>query len=112
MCRFMDIMLSVSKNNSVEIPAYSIYNQTYVRDRILELKEDIEKHSPQKLHSCPFFGDDLKEYNFSSSRKGDFEKYFPDGDYRYVHRFWNKEDANIFTSTIYEKFKTGEDEFF
>lgn len=53
----------------------------------------------------------IKQLNFSSNNKFDFETLMLDGDYRYEHKFWSDEGENIFQKTVFEKFKTGEDSF-
>jgi hypothetical protein len=90
------------------IPQIGVFNKTFIREQIVKLSEKLA----QGIHLCPLVQDDFKEFNYSSEGKQDFEKTLPDGDYRYEHKYWNDEDENIFTKTVYERFKTGEEAFF
>jgi hypothetical protein len=113
-CSIADSILSVNNENihNFTVPMFGIYNQSFIRDRIVEAKETFNRRFPGRLHQCPLQRDDFKLYNISSYIKNDFEKILPDGDYRYEHKFWNDDDENIFTVTVYEAFKTGEPAFF
>ena len=73
---------------------------------------DINKREPERIHECPLHRDDLKAYNVLSLQKHDFEKIMPEGDYRYEHKVFADDDDNIFTKTVFERYKTGEKSFF
>ena len=94
-----------------EVPSVGIYNETFVRSRLVEFFTTLKRSYPDKLHPCPVHRDDLKFFNFSSTQKIEFEKILPDGDYRYERKFFNNDDDNIFSFTVYEKFVTREPSF-
>jgi hypothetical protein len=97
---------------SFDIPQVGIFNQSFVlQEAIKSLKRAKNKYL-SKFHPCPIRADDFKVINYTSTDKNDFERTLPDGDYRYEHKYWNDDDDNVFTSTIYEQFKTGEDPLF
>ena len=112
-CSFMNITnfmkLGDDIKSKIKLPLVGIFNDSFVRDTAQVF---YDQEDPQKRHPCPLLKDDIKRYNYSSSKKFSFEMLQPDGDYRYEHKVWSDEDANIFTATIYEKFKTGEESFF
>ena len=110
-------MTAFFKNGKLDtianMPLVGVFNESFVREGIKSIFENAIAKYPEKVHPCPLRRDDLKFFNFSSNNnKFDFEKIQPDGDYRYEHKFWRDDDENIFTHTVYEKFKTGEDAFF
>lgn len=79
---------------------------------MLQASEHLEKNYPNKILRCPLESNFMKDYNSSSRIKNDFETILPNGDYRYERRFYNDEDDNIYSSTVYEAFNTREDSFF
>lgn len=97
--------------DKIKIPAVGVLSESSIRELIEMYMNNKNEESFHNLHPCPLQVDDMRVYNYSSNRKLDFEKLQPDGDYRYVHKFWNDDDENIFTATIYERFKTGEVSF-
>jgi hypothetical protein len=99
-------------SQKTELPGWGIFNQTFVREVILGVKKTALEVAPEKLKPCPDIDNFFKFQNMSTSRHNDFERSFPDGDYRADLRAFNDEDDNIFTYTTYERFKTGEDPFF
>ena len=93
-------------------PLVGVFNESFIKERVKYVFDRVNAEHPEKFHPCPLQRDDLKLLNFSSNNKHDFERTQPDGDYRYEHKYWNDEDENIFTHTVYEQFKTGEYAFF
>jgi hypothetical protein len=81
-----------------------------LQSRILPKLLDTMYHD--KFQPCPLKPDFFKNYNFSANNKFDFEKVLPSGDYKYVHRYWNDDDTNIFTYIVHEQFKTDAKPFF
>jgi hypothetical protein len=96
---------------TVNLPQIGIFNQSMVANLWARLVDYIQKYDSEKLKPCPLTNHDINMYNFSASIKQDFEQILPSGDYRYDHRLWNDEDENIFSKSVYERFKTMEDSF-
>jgi hypothetical protein len=96
-------------NSSVEFP---VINGFSVQDMLFYLKSYYEENFPKKLKPCPITNDFVTDLNVSAYIKHDFEKSLPSGNYKYVHRIFNDEDANIFTKIVFESFKTNTKKFF
>ena len=96
---------------AVNLTLARIFNTSFVKNFVKHVLEAINAIIPEKVHPCALYRDQLKFINFPSSSKSDFEKVQPGGDYRFEHRLCNEGDENIFTNTVHEKFKTGEDAF-
>jgi hypothetical protein len=97
---------------SFDIPQVGIFNKSFVLQEAIKSFKRAQEINPAIFHPCPMRVDDIKVINYTSTDKNDFEHTLPDGDYRYEHKYWNDDDDNVFTKTIYEKYKTGEDPLF
>ena len=112
-CSFLNMTANLPQGNIIDIikrtkfSSVLIYNETVVQNTMIMLAEKYKDSLNERLHPCPLDTDSFKEYNISSSLKQPFEYYFPSGEYRYTHRFWNDEDDEIYTRIIYERFLTG-----
>jgi hypothetical protein len=113
LCSFLNLSTAIQKEgiDSVKLPGYGVFNNTMVKNILEGFYQYHEKYVPGGISTCPVNRDYFKIYNYSSSIKNEFEKILPNGDYRYEHRIWNGQDDNIFTKTVYERFKTMEDSF-
>jgi hypothetical protein len=97
---------------SFDIPQVGIFNQSFILEESIRIFKNTQEKHFSKFHPCPMRVDDISVINHTSTEKIDFERTLPDGDYRYEHKYWNDDDDNVFTKTIYEKYKTGEDPLF
>jgi hypothetical protein len=109
---FSHLAFQEVNESAINLPLMGNLNNSVVLN-IVKIGRDFYKETaPWKLQRCPLHEDFLTDLNFSANMKQEFEKFFPSGDYRCVHRFWNSKDDNIFTKFIYERFQTMEDSFF
>lgn len=110
-CPFLDIFMDIKNKRNFKVPAFSFYNESFIRENVIKYQADFERLNPNMMQRCPLKRDFFKTYNISSSNKQAFETILPNGDYRYEHKVWSDDDENIFTKTVYETFKTEEDSF-
>jgi hypothetical protein len=97
--------------DKVDLPLYGVFNSSMVKKLLKDAINYHEKYIDGGVQPCPLHKNYFKIFNFSTYAKNDFEKILPNGDYRYEHKYWNDQDENIFTKTVYERFKTMEDSF-
>lgn len=112
LCSIFESFKRLKGNRNLPIPLVGNFNESYVRKKMLQASEHLEKNYPNKILRCSLESNFMKDYNSSSRIKNDFETILPNGDYRYERRFYNDEDDNIYSSTVYEAFNTREDSFF
>jgi hypothetical protein len=98
--------------DAVKFPDVGIFNTSMLENIVYRFILYLSETAPKRIAPCPLVKDWLNDYNISAYIKQDFERILPDGEYKYEHRFWNDRDENIFTKTVYERFKTMEDAFF
>ena len=112
LCALLNLTEIVKNNGKVKrVPSVGVYNESFIRERVVDILAGIKKYYPDKFHACPMHRDDLKIYDFPSSYKHAFEEILPDGDYRYERKLFNDDDDNVLTYTIYQKFSTREPSF-
>jgi hypothetical protein len=111
-CGFLNATSSFKQGTeTMKLPQLGIFNQSMIANIWRRAIAYLQEYDHEKLKPCPLMNHDINMNNYSASIKQDFEKILPDGDYRYEHRMWNDEDENIFSKSVYERFKTMEDSF-
>ena len=56
--------------SKIKLPLVGIFNDSFVREAAQGF---YDQEDPQKRHPCPLLKDDIKRYNYSSSKKFSFE---------------------------------------
>lgn len=98
--------------DDVEVPAVSIFNNTYVRSMANGFLKAFKNSSNYEMSPCPFLKNDLRWINESSSSQSNVIAKLPNGDYRKHFSFFNDDDKNVFTRILYERYLTHEDSWF
>jgi hypothetical protein len=107
-CAFFNLSKAIREVgiDSVKLPEIGTFQGKTVKDFAISIIRIIETNYSKKFQPCPLKPDFFKNYNISAYVKYDFEKNLPSGDYKYVHRYWDDDDNNIFTYIVHEKFTT------